>query len=60
MKPQLEKRLKALEKGDEDPLILAWLFPPNGVPRSKVKISFVEGDPRQCEDYNRDFPVIHG
>ncbi len=54
MKPQLEKRLKALEKGEEDPLILAWLFPPNGVPRSKVKFEWVE------EDRCGGFSVVDG
>ena len=36
----LDKRIQALES--KDPLVLRWLFPPNGVPRSQVKFTWIK------------------
>lgn len=38
----LERRLKALEAREEDPLVLSQLFPPHGVPRSRVKFTWIK------------------
>jgi hypothetical protein len=42
MKQGLERRLVSLEHREDDPLVLRWLFHPNGVPRSQVKFTWIK------------------
>ena len=41
MMNQIKRRLASLESRD-DPLVLRWLFQPNGVPRSQVKFTWIK------------------
>jgi hypothetical protein len=42
MTNQIKRRLASLERREDDPLVLRWLFPPNGVPRSQVKFTWIK------------------
>jgi len=40
---RIERRLAYMEPREEDPLVLRWLFLPNGVPQSRVKFASIRG-----------------
>lgn len=39
---RIERRLAYLERNEDDPFVLRWLFPPYRVPRSEVKFTWIK------------------